>query len=102
MAKAQPSDTTNDHTFETAMQRLEQIVQTMDSDELPLEDLIVRYEEGIQLVQVCEAKLKSAEKKIEVIARKAQGTVELSEFAPGAAPEEKPATPSREKDVRLF
>ena len=102
MAKAQPSDTTNDHTFETAMQRLEQIVQTMDSDELPLEDLIVRYQEGIQLVQVCEAKLKSAEKKIEVIARKAQGTVELSEFAPGDPPVEQPVTPTREKDVRLF
>jgi exodeoxyribonuclease VII small subunit len=102
MAKAQPSDTSNEHTFETAMQRLEQIVQTMDSDELPLEDLIVRYEEGIQLVQVCEAKLKSAEKKIEMIARKAQGPGELVEFAPGEPPAEKPVTPTREKDVRLF
>ena len=102
MAKAQSSTTSNEHTFETAMQRLEQIVQTMDSDELPLEDLIVRYEEGIQLVQVCEAILKSAEKKIEIITRKAQGPAELAEFSPGDAPAEKSTAATREKDVRLF
>jgi len=74
----------------------------MDTDELPLEDLIVRYEEGIQLVQVCEAKLKAAEKKIEMITRKAQGPVELAEFAPPDMTAEKPAAPARDKDVRLF
>jgi exodeoxyribonuclease VII small subunit len=102
MAKAQPSAEPNEHTFETALQRIEQIVQTMDADELPLEDLIVRYEEGIKLVQICEAKLKSAEKKIEIITRKAQGPVELVEFAPGDMAAEKPASATREKDVRLF
>jgi exodeoxyribonuclease VII small subunit len=102
MAKAQPSATSNEHTFETAMQRIGQIVNAMDTDELPLEDLIARYEEGIQLVHVCEARLKAAEKRIEIITRKAQGPVELAEFAPGDAPAEKPAGVGREKDVRLF
>lgn len=78
-----PSPAENaEHTFESAMQRLEQIVGAMESDQLPLEDLIVRYEEGIRLVQVCETKLKAAEKKIEIITRKAQGKPELAPFEP--------------------
>lgn len=82
MTKAQGPAESAEHTFESAMQRLEQIVEAMESDQLPLEDLIVRYEEGIRLVQVCETKLKAAEKKIEVITRKAQGKPELVPFEP--------------------
>lgn len=102
MAKAQPSAISNEHTFETAMKRIVQIVDRMDTDDLPLEDLIVNYEEGIQLVQVCEDKLKAAEKKIEIITRKAQSPVKLAEFAPGETPAEPPPATPREKDVRLF
>ena len=39
MAKAQPSTAANEPTFETAIQRLDQIVQAMDAEELPLEDM---------------------------------------------------------------
>ena len=92
-----PSTESAEHTFETAMQRLESIVQAMDTDDLPLEDLIVRYEEGIKLVQVCETKLKAAEKKIEIITRKAHGKPELAEFEPAEAPAAKARA-----DVNLF
>ena len=37
--------------FEQAMKRLEEIVEKMESGDLPLEDLIVRYEEGMKLVK---------------------------------------------------
>jgi exodeoxyribonuclease VII small subunit len=82
MTKTQTPAEHAEQTFESAMKRLEQIVEAMESDQLPLEDLIVRYEEGIRLVQVCETKLKTAEKKIEVITRKAQGKPELTPFEP--------------------
>ena len=49
---AKPSTDTKEHTFETAILRLEQIVQAMDEEELPLDQLIVRFEEGTQLLQV--------------------------------------------------
>ena len=101
MAKAQTTAESNEHTFETAMQRLDQIVQAMDADDLPLEDLIVHYEEGIQLMQVCEAKLKTAEKKIEIITRKAQGAPQLAEFEPGETPAESAPAKPRE-NVSLF
>jgi exodeoxyribonuclease VII small subunit len=39
--------------FEGAMDRLEKIVEQMESGKLPLEDLIVRYEEGMKLVKIC-------------------------------------------------
>lgn len=85
------------HTFETAIGRLEAVVEEMGSDKLPLEDLIKRYEEGIQLVKVCEQKLQAVEKRVEILMRKADGDLELSQFDP----EKKPVTGPRE-DVSLF
>jgi len=73
--------------FEGAIERLEQIVEQMENDKLPLEDLLVRYEEGIKLVKVCSEKLDAAEKKIEMITRDATGKPRLAEFEP----EQKPA-----------
>jgi len=101
MAKTAPSADLPEENFENAMQRLEAIVAAMESDELPLEELIVRYEEGIRLVQLCETKLKAAEKKIEIITRKAQGKVELAPFEPDETPPEKSPSTGRD-DVSLF
>ena len=85
------------HTFETAVGRLEHVVEEMGSDKLPLEDLIKRYEEGIRLVKVCEEKLQSVEKRVEILMRKADGDPALAPFDP----EKKPITGPRE-DVSLF
>jgi len=67
-------------TFEAAMQRLERIVAEMESAELPLEEVLQRYEEGCRLVRFCTQKLDEAEKKIHLLARKADGSVELKPF----------------------
>lgn len=74
--------TSTPHTFETAMARLDQILRDMESDTLPLEDLIVLYEEGTKLTKVCKERLESAEQKIAIITRRA-GKVEAEEFEPG-------------------
>ena len=60
--------------FEGAMDRLEKIVEQMESGKLPLEDLIVRYEEGMNLVKICQERLANAEQKIEIIARNLRST----------------------------
>jgi exodeoxyribonuclease VII small subunit len=78
--KAKPAAT--EPNFETAMDRLEAIVEQMESGKLPLEDLIVRYEEGMNLVKVCQERLVSAEKKIEIIARNSAGKPFLKNFEP--------------------
>ena len=68
--------------FESAMDRLEAIVEQMESGKLALEDLIVRYEEGMNLVKVCQERLASAEQKIEIIARNSAGKPMVKEFEP--------------------
>ena len=64
-------------TFEQAIQRLEKIVADMEAGELPLEDVLKKYEEGTRLVRFCSQKLDEAEQKIELVTKKADGTVEL-------------------------
>src|SRR5213594_3147939 len=71
--------------FEGAMDRLEKIVEQMESGKLPLEDLIVRYEEGMNLVKICQERLANAERKIEIIARNSAGKTVVKDFEP--APE---------------
>ncbi len=86
----------SEQTFESALSRLEAIVQQMDSPTLPLDQLITDYEEGVKLVKICQGKLKDAEQKIEIITRRAQGDPELTAFDPA----EKPGSPG--KNVALF
>jgi exodeoxyribonuclease VII small subunit len=59
--------------FEDAVEKLESIVEEMESDNLPLEKMLVRYEEGAQLVKVCEEKLQSAETRITQLEEKLEG-----------------------------
>jgi exodeoxyribonuclease VII small subunit len=80
--------------FEGAMDRLETIVEQMESGKLPLEDLIVRYEEGMNLVKVCQERLAKAEQKIEIIARNSAGKTIVKDFEP--TPE--PAAPTEDVD----
>jgi exodeoxyribonuclease VII small subunit len=67
-------------TFEQAIARLEHIVADMEAAELPLEDVLKRYEEGTRLVRLCAAKLDEAEKKIQILQKKADGSVQLEPF----------------------
>jgi exodeoxyribonuclease VII small subunit len=52
-------------TFDQAMKRLNEIVAALDKNELELEKAIMLFEEGLQLVNFCEGKLKGFEGKIE-------------------------------------
>jgi exodeoxyribonuclease VII small subunit len=88
---------TPEHTFETALARLEQIVDEMEGDRLPLEQLLERYGEGAGLLKVCQEKLEAAEKKIEIITRSG-GKPQLAPFEPAAgspSPAEQHETPRR-------
>jgi exodeoxyribonuclease VII small subunit len=84
---AKTSQKLSEHSFETALERLEQIVEEMEGDRLPLEELLGRYEEGTRLVKVCQERIGAAEKRIELIAKNAAGSAELSEFDPTVAVE---------------
>ena len=92
--------------FESAMDRLEEIVEEMESGQMVLEELIVRYEEGMKLVKVCQERLASAEQRIEVITRNNTGKPIVKDFEPSV--EKERAAKSDEKggtvndEVRLF
>ncbi len=51
--------------FEESLARLEQIVQHLEHGDLPLEEGLKAFEEGVTLSQQCQSKLDSAEKRIE-------------------------------------
>ena len=88
--------------FERAMKRLEEIVEQMESGELSLEDLIVRYEEGMKLVKVCQERLASAEQRIEIITRNNVGKPVVKKFEPAAAAQPETQGERKNVDISLF
>lgn len=62
------------------MSRLEEVVAKMESGEMPLDQLITAYEEGVKLVKMCQQKLDAAEQKIQVITKNAAGPDGLKDF----------------------
>jgi exodeoxyribonuclease VII small subunit len=103
-SKPKPRET--ELNFEGAMDRLEKIVEQMESGKLPLEDLIVRYEEGMKLVRTCQERLANAEQKIEIITRNSAGKAVVKEFEPAqeAGSPEKAAVEAESTDdeIKLF
>ncbi len=63
--------------FEEALKKLEGVVEAMESDDLPLETLLARYEEGTKLVKICQEKLAEAELKIQQLEKNAAGDMKL-------------------------
>jgi exodeoxyribonuclease VII small subunit len=60
-------------TFESALERIEQIAAQMENGDLPLDQLVVVYEEGLRLVRFCSQRLEEAEKRLQTITRDAAG-----------------------------
>jgi exodeoxyribonuclease VII small subunit len=68
-------------TFEQAIKQLEQIVQDLESGDMPLEKAIKKFEEGIQLSKYCTEKLDESEKRITILMKDAAGNVNEKPFA---------------------
>ncbi len=59
--------------FEEALSRLESIVDGMESSELPLEQLLTKFEEGARLARVCQTRLAAAEVRVQQLERNLAG-----------------------------
>jgi exodeoxyribonuclease VII small subunit len=59
--------------FEAAMRDLEEIVERLEHGELPLEESLAAFERGVMLTRSCQAALKEAEQKVEILLKKAGG-----------------------------
>ncbi len=68
-------------TFEENLQRLEQIVRTMERCEAPLEESLKLFQEGTELVRICGKLLDDAQLQVNKVLTAADGTPVLEEFA---------------------
>ena len=66
--------------FEDALAKLEAIVESMESGDVPLAELLAKFEEGTRLLKLCEGRLKEAELKIEQLKKQKDGTVSFEKF----------------------
>jgi exodeoxyribonuclease VII small subunit len=67
--------------FEEALKKLETIVTAMEGEDLPLEALLAKYEEGTRLAKACQDKLAEAELKIQQLEKTAAGEIKLRPLA---------------------
>lgn len=67
-------------TFEQAMERLEEIARLLESGELPLDETVQLYEEGMQLLAFCRQKLSAAEKRVKMVIVTEEGELQLRDF----------------------
>jgi len=51
--------------FEASLERLESLIEAMENGDIPLADLVAKFEEGSKLLKSCQSQLKQAELKIE-------------------------------------
>jgi len=65
--------------LEKALTDLEEIVEELESGDLPLEKAMKKFEEGIKLTRNCQAALKEAEQKVEILLKSAGGE-DLEDF----------------------
>ena len=67
MPPKKQTDLKNDLHFEDAIERLEKIIEKMENERVPLEEMLKDYEEGTKLLSVCKEKNSIARKKVEQI-----------------------------------
>jgi len=66
--------------FEDALKRLEDIVESMEAGDMPLETLLARFEEGTRMVKVCQERLEQAELKIKQLDKNPAGEIVLTKL----------------------
>jgi exodeoxyribonuclease VII small subunit len=69
--------------LEKSLSDLETIVEELESGDLPLDKAMKKFEDGIKLTRGCQAALKDAEQKVEILLKSAGGEESLQDFEPG-------------------
>jgi exodeoxyribonuclease VII small subunit len=67
--------------YEEAMAELEAIVAEIERGQIGLEDVLVRYERGVYLIQYCQQTLSQAEKQIELVSKGPDGSLQATPLA---------------------
>ena len=69
-----------DLTFEQALKRFEEIVEALETEDLDLEKSLQFFEEGVTLYRYCDQQLQAADRRIDIIQPKADGTLAAEPF----------------------
>jgi len=80
--------------FEQALARLETIVTELERGELPLDESLKIFEEGIKLSKTCMKVLDDAERKVEILVQDTDGKKRIQAFSDGTAPSDSSDAPS--------
>ncbi|HZV12283.1 MAG TPA: exodeoxyribonuclease VII small subunit [Candidatus Kapabacteria bacterium] len=67
-------------TFESQLQRLEEIVGILDEGNVPLDRTLELYEEGVMLAKACAEKLSEVDKKLQQLSKGADGLFTVTEI----------------------
>lgn len=67
-------------TFETALERLEALVEKLEKGDLPLEQSLKLFEEGVKLARACNRRLDEAERKVEILLKDREGRLTVQPF----------------------
>ena len=104
-SKTSPDEKDPSPSFEEALAGLETIVEAMEHEQLPLEELVAHYEKGSALLARCESVLQSARGRIELITLRNQNEIALDAPARPVNPAEIPTpddSDDDDNDIRLF
>ena len=74
----------NDISFEEAMKKLEELINAMENNDLPLDKMIDSYEQGSALAKLCRSKLAKLEQRIEILSRDDNAGGEWKPFDPNS------------------
>jgi exodeoxyribonuclease VII small subunit len=104
--------------FEEAMSALESIVNSLETERLPLEEMVGAYERGVSLLRTCRARIETARQRVELITAdlEGRGAATLGKFTPMETPDSAAADPAKKTkrksssapedktggDIRLF
>lgn len=69
--------------FEKSLERLEAIVEKLESEDLGLDASLALFEEGIGLSRVCREKLSDVERRVELVLKEADGGYKSAPFPTG-------------------
>lgn len=80
--------------FEEALKKLGKIVEDLEDGSLSLDESLEKYGEGIRLSKMCAKKLEAAKKKVEILLKSEDGTIDLRPFDEKTAEEDRPRAKS--------
>jgi exodeoxyribonuclease VII small subunit len=76
--------------FEKSLARLEEVVRRLEHANLPLDEAMKLFEEGVELSQKCQKQIEEAEGRVEILLKSADGKLAAAPFHAEATKDEKP------------